>query len=879
MKRLLQLNWVNATIFSLFVSSFALAQNNTNTTCATALPVCPDNNFGLNIPSEIGFQNTANEAPGTNYGCNSSQPNPLWYYMRVSTTGTAIFDLTQYTGMDQTGEGLDVDFTVWGPFESEHACNELTADNVVDSSYDSTAFEVIDFYSGDGCIPEPTENPQVVNAGEVYIIMITNFSRQAGFINLIPRDEMTATFDCSILGPTYSFCDYDGNGEETVNLDNYIDEISGGDANIGVTFHSTSQGAYNYTDTVEPIQTFTLDEALTVYARLENFTTGEVEVVIISFNLIPEPEMQDTTISFCDNNGDGVEIFDLTVADVNANDEQELVLSYYTSQEAADEGNPENAIEDPTYYSAADGTVIYVRGDAGDCYGTSTITLEVVESIVLNAVEDSVCDLDGDGVEVFNLNDYTSEILGTNQGNIRFYLNEADAIAWNDNYITDEEAYETDSVVLYVALSAEGGCESTTTLTLNVLDAPQVNDVAEAYAYCDLFNDGTETVDLTVAFADVIADTTGFTATYYLNEADAVAGNENNIANPSSYDLTGTTTVYIHVSAGDCSDVAMVTFELTDGISVNDVTLNVCYADNGQGTFDLTTANVSDVGTVTYYTSEANAMNGTSPIENATSYTASVPSVVYAQVADGDCVSIAEINLAYFAQPDLNIPAEVSICSGYSEIVDAGAGFETYNWSTGETTQSIEVDELGAYWVDVTDANGCTFRHNFSVVPGSAPIIANIEVGQNSFTVVAEGGVEPYEYSLGGFIFQDSNVFGNLHQGTYNIYVRGADGCVSEFEVASILSWPTMFTPNGDGINDTWRVPGLEVYPGSYIRIFDRYGAIVHEATVDSNVLWDGRDLSGNKVSTQDYWYILEVSDGRKYSGHVTVKNRTEKGR
>ena len=129
------------------------------------------------------------------------------------------------------------------------------------------------------------------------------------------------------------------------------------------------------------------------------------------------------------------------------------------------------------------------------------------------------------------------------------------------------------------------------------------------------------------------------------------------------------------------------------------------------------------------------------------------------------------------------------------------------------------------------------------------------------------------------FIFQDSNVFGNLHQGTYNIYVRGADGCVSEFEVASILSWPTMFTPNGDGINDTWRVPGLEVYPGSYIRIFDRFGAIVHEATVDSNVLWDGRDLSGNKVSTQDYWYILEVSDGRKYSGHVTVKNRTEKGR
>lgn len=848
---------------------------NNNFTCADAIPICPGvGDFGINIPNVVGDLNELFGEPGPNYGCLGSEPRPMWYYLKVNAGGTVFFDLNQFSEINSQGDPIDVDFIAWGPFDSPTCGEDLSADTIVDCSYSGSGIEEIQFDA-------------TGNDGAYYMIMVTNYTLGSnhqmgdpGFVNIIPRyPETTANFDCSILGATYSFCDYDGNGEETVNLDNYIDEINGGDANIGVTFHSTSQGAYSYTDTVEPIQTFTLDEALTVYARLENFITGEVEVVIISFNLIPEPEMQDTTISFCDNNGDGVEIFDLTVADVNANDEQELELSYYTSQEAADEGNPENAIEDPTYYSAADGTVIYVRGDAGDCYGTSTITLEVVESIVLNAVEDSVCDLDGDGVEVFNLNDYTSEILGTNQGNVRFYLNEADAIAWNDNYITDVEAYETDSVVLYVALSAEGGCESTTTLTLNVLDAPQVNDVAEAYAYCDLFNDGTETVDLTVAFADVIADTTGFTATYYLNEADAVAGNENNIANPTSYDLTGTTTVYIHVSAGDCSDVAMVIFELTDGIPVNDVTLNVCYADNGQGTFDLTTANVSDVGTVTYYTSEANAMNGTSPIENATSYTASVPSVVYAQVADEDCVSIAEINLAYFAQPDLNIPAEVSICSGYSEMVDAGNGFESYLWSTGETTQTIEVNELGAYWVDVTDANGCTFRHNFSVVPGNAPIIANIEVGQNSFTVVAEGGVEPYEYSLGGFIFQDSNVFGNLHQGTYNIYVRGADGCVSELEVASILSWPTLFTPNGDGINDTWRVPGLEVYPGSYIRIFDRYGVIVHEATVDSNVLWDGRDLSGNKVSTQDYWYILEVSDGRKYSGHVTVKNRTEKGR
>lgn len=883
MKRLLQLNWVNATIFSLFVSSFALGQANTNTTCADALPVCPDNNFGMNIVSEMGSSNTADEAPGTDYGCNSSQPNPLWYYMRVSQTGTAIFDLTQYTGMDQTGTGLDVDFTVWGPYESENVCGELTEDMVIDSSYDPTAYEVIDFYNGDGCGPEPTENPQVVNAGEVYIIMITNFSRQAGFINLIPREEMTATFDCSILGPTYAFCDYDGDGQEEVNLDDYIDEINGGDGNIGVTFHATSQDAYAYEEYIDSNQILTLDEPLTVYARKEDFNTGQVEVVILSFSLIPEPEMQEATLSYCDNNGDGVEIFDLTIAEVQVDMDQEMTLSYYTSQEDADAA--ENPIEDPTYYESGN-AVIYVRGDAGDCYGSTTITLEVIEGIVLTSTEDAVCDVDGDGVETFNLNDYSPIILGTNQGEVRYYLNESDAIAWNDNYLTGIEAYETASVVLYAAVSTEGGCQATATLTLNVLDAPQVVDIEVPYAYCDIYNDGTETIDLTVAFEDVVEDTNGLTATYYLNEADAIAGNDNSIANPTSFELTGTVVVYINVSAGDCSDVAMATFELTDGIPVNNVTLYVCYADNGQGTFDLTEAqvvdnssNVTRVETMTFHTSEANAMSGANAIGNPENYTGNVPSTIYVRVVDGDCVSIAEINLEYFAQPDINIPGEFAICSGYSEIVDAGAQFVSYTWSTGETTQTIEVSELGSYWVDVTDANGCTFRHDFSVVPGSAPVIANVEVGQSSFTVTAEGGVEPYEYSLGGFIFQESNVFGNLNQGTYNIYVRGADGCISVVEVASILAWPTLFTPNGDGINDTWRVPGLEVYPGSSIRIFDRYGMIVHEATVNSNVLWDGTDLSGNKVSTQDYWYILEVTDGRKYTGHVTVKNRTEKGR
>ena len=874
MNRLLQLIQIPALIVFL-ASSMTLAQNNTNTTCAEALPVCPDNNFGQNIVSEVGDALTGEEGP--DYGCNLSQPNPLWYYFRVSQSGLAIFDLEQYTGMDGTGQLIDVDFTVWGPFTDfdDTICSQLTEDMVIDSSYDPTGDETIDFYNGDGCGPEPTENAQQVNAGEVYVLVITNFSRQAGYINLTPRVEMTATFDCSILGPSYEFCDIGGDVQELVNLDDYVAEISEGNPDIGVTFHTTSQNAYNYIDPLPSQQTLTT-EPLTVYARKENYVTGQVEVVVLSFTLVPEPELQEDTITFCDNNGDGVEIFDLTDSNlIVEGQEQEITLTYHLTQEDADSG--ENPIEDPTYYSS--GTAdIYVRGEAGDCYATTILHLVIIDTIELASAETAVCDADGNGTETFDLNEFDNEILNGNSGTIQYYENESDAIAGNDNYIQDPSAYTTDSTVLYAFVAGNGGCNATAALTINVLESPQAVDVAEPYQYCDDANDGQETVDFTVAFADVVEDTTGFTATYYLTEADATNGT-NAIADPAAYLLTGTTTVYIRVAAGECFDVASAVFELTDGIPVTNDTLFACFAENGQGTFDLTSAEIANVATITYHTSEADALNGNNPIANPAAYTATVPATVYVHVSDGECMNTAEITLAFFDAPVIPLDDQYSLCSGQTETVDAGAGFESYAWSTGETTQTIELSELGDYWVDLTDANGCSYRHEFSVISGISPEIVNVNEGQNNLVITADGGVAPYQYSIGGFIWQDSNEFGNLQPGTYNLYVRGADGCISSIEVASIFRWPTLFTPNGDGHNDTFNVPGLEVYPGSHIRIFDRYGALIHEADVNSNVLWDGTDMSGNKVSTQDYWYILDVGDGRRINGHITVKNRAEKGR
>ena len=81
------------------------------------------------------------------------------------------------------------------------------------------------------------------------------------------------------------------------------------------------------------------------------------------------------------------------------------------------------------------------------------------------------------------------------------------------------------------------------------------------------------------------------------------------------------------------------------------------------------------------------------------------------------------------------------------------------------------------------------------------------------------------------------------------------------------------FTPNGDGENDIWIIKNIEYYPEAMIRIYDRFGKNVYEATEYSfENGWNGKDKNGHDLPTTDYWYLIDVqSSDRVYYGHVTL--------
>ena len=158
------------------------------TNCANATPFCTG---ATAFPSPT---NTSAQS-GPDYGCLLSQPNPAWFYFQVSQSGNIIFTIEQN---DLSGNGIDVDFIVWGPFASPVGnCGNLTASNDVDCSF----------------APDPIETVTIPNAqvGQYYILLVTNFDGAAGNVTFQQTGGTGAT-DCALLCPKLDIAALDGSG-------------------------------------------------------------------------------------------------------------------------------------------------------------------------------------------------------------------------------------------------------------------------------------------------------------------------------------------------------------------------------------------------------------------------------------------------------------------------------------------------------------------------------------------------------------------------------------------------------------------------------------------------------------------------------------------
>ncbi|WP_027380433.1 T9SS type B sorting domain-containing protein [Chryseobacterium daeguense] len=393
-------------------------------------------------------------------------------------------------------------------------------------------------------------------------------------------------------------------------------------------------------------------------------------------------------------------------------------------------------------------------------------------------------------------------------------------------------------------------------------------------------NNGAGTATFNLNAAAVYPTDTSANKKFYLTLND-LNNNVNEIQNPFNY-VSAPKTVYVKVTtAGQCTGHSQISLQFHPVAEAHDASIESCFIASNITTasFDLTLADVTSQNGVTkkFFKTQADAISGNNPIQQPDAYIATSGVVYVRVITENDCYAISKITLKVLPPVKSNVLADKTICIEDKTTLDAGPGFDGYEWSTGATTQSISNVGVGAYWVKLKTGE-CWTLQAVNVYPSQQPVIASIDITNDSFTVNVKGGKAPYQYSIDGVNWQDSNIFTGLPRGENKVYVKDSFDCNPIEVQVTVPNLLNAITPNGDNKNDFIDYSALAYKKNLVFTVYDRYGNMLYKADKIRNYTWDGTS-SGKKIITGTYWYTISWNENdknnteTKYSGWVLVKN------
>ncbi len=341
---------------------------------------------------------------------------------------------------------------------------------------------------------------------------------------------------------------------------------------------------------------------------------------------------------------------------------------------------------------------------------------------------------------------------------------------------------------------------------------------------------------------------------------------------------TATTTYMISATQPNgCPAMGAVTIEVVtepliifpdvDQCVGDDVTLNTA-PDEPETTYSWTSPNDAN-----YSSSEANPV------------VTMVNDITYIVTADnGVCPPVTDdIIFAVAQEPEFSASDDVTICSGDVITLEAnGTEPGSYTWTPGPDNSSIEVSpattttytttytwgpNCGTFTEDVT----VTVEEGFNVSIGAEPPVGTINQGEMiSFTALVDpptADITNYSWTANGTpIGTNSATLADQpfdNPTTYTVVATSANGCTSEFSymlnvIPPIWDIPSAFTPDGDGLNDEFRLLSRGEVNMESFQIFNRWGQKVFE-TNNPDTGWDGTH-KGTMAPSDVYVYIIKLN-------------------
>jgi gliding motility-associated-like protein len=294
---------------------------------------------------------------------------------------------------------------------------------------------------------------------------------------------------------------------------------------------------------------------------------------------------------------------------------------------------------------------------------------------------------------------------------------------------------------------------------------------------------------------------------------------------------------------------------------------------------------------VYYYDEQGNALPSPLPPQFNTPST-----TIRVELVNSDnihCVREGFIDFKVVENPSFDIDEQAVLCLNETvldlQVKDPSDTYD-YVWeyvdennnitSVGASPQ-ITISLGGTYRVTATTIGelGCSTTKSVEVITSElAKINANDVVvrgfssQENTVEIRTDNlGAGNYEYALDDSFFQDDPYFEQVKPGIRTVKVRDKNGCGVATAQIGVVGYYKYFSPNNDGINDTWQILGLKTTfnSNSVVYIYDRYGRFLRQLS-NADDFWDGT-YQGQPLPADDYWFRLELEDGRILNGHFSL--------
>ena len=783
--------------------------------CVDALVVCGNTGFNGLSATGIGVQEIANNV------CDSDENNSIWLKISIDQGGTLGFTLTP----ESSNIGVDFDFFVFGP---NVTCGNIGQAIRCSTTNPQAAGSTSNTTGMNGTETLPNEGPGAdgnnfvewltVNNGDTYFLVI---DRPQGTSNFSLTWTGTATFTAPPVfnipagtGINIEECDGDGVDDQRTafNLEQNTPIIIGSQTNVSVTYHLNSNDVLTGLNPINNSTALTnTQNPQTIFTRITDTNSG--------------------------------------------------------------------------------------------CFNTSEFTISVINSVTIPGTNYAICDdntdgNDSNGIATFNLNLATNEIMEGQDLTgltVDYYASNANALSDTGAYPVNYTNTTPNQETAFIKVTNPDNCFRIKEITLTVNPLPAV--VNASLVQCDQgFNpDGITLFNLNEAVSELTNDDANLTVSFEFN-GNPIDANYTNSSNPQQIQA-----IVTNITTG-CKSTSNV------NLSVNVVNPIVTIpavcddesSEDGFASFDLANADLvlTPTQTVRYYESlndallEQNEIINTDDYTNLTAYDASI----YFRIEDqNSCNGIGTLALKVNRLPNIlkTLERDYYVCENLPvkfitldpRLLEGNPADFTYEWfkdnvTTNQTTYSIQVNKPGLYSVVVTNAKGCSKTREIPVLNSSNAIIDDIIIEditstKNSITVIlnpASIGDFVYTLDLEDGFYQTANFFDNVTSGFHVVFVKDLNGCGTVQQEIAIVGAPKYFTPNGDGYNDTWRIEGISQFfsPATVTYVYDRYGKFVRQIfALDDG--WDGT-YEGKPLPADDYWYVINLEDGRTVRGHFSLK-------